>query len=553
MEGNQLFPVFIKLNTIRTVLIGAGPVGLEKLAAILSNSPEARIRVIAKEILPEFRELAAAHEGVIILEREFITGDLDHADLVVAATNNNALNQQIRLEADQRNLLVNFADKPDLCNFYLGSIVKKGDLKIAISTNGKSPTIAKRLKEVLNENLPEALIDTLGNMEALRNTLSGDFADKVTRLNEVTSILVAEKGAAKNGVSKESKILNDQAISIEGGNFIESQSVVIDVISNEHAGIGNGIVSNETLVAEKDVVPEKNVDKVKKNFKWLIWTSIVLSFAIVITAFWHKEPEFQAYLTQLDPMFYWFLIGGFVFAMIDGAIGMSYGVTSTSFSLAMGVPPASASMGVHLSEILSNGIAGWMHYRFGNVNWKLFRMLLIPGIVGAVVGAYLLSSLEHYNHYTKPIISVYTLILGGVILSKAYKINRRVKNPKGKIKKIGLLGLFGGFIDAVGGGGWGSIVLSSLIAGGRNARFSLGTVKITRFFIALMSSLTFITMLNGAHWEAVGGLVIGSALASPIAARVSNKISVKTIMVSVGVLVVLVSLRSIINFILKEF
>ncbi|ALL05045.1 siroheme synthase [Pedobacter sp. PACM 27299] len=553
MEGNQLFPVFIKLNTIRTVLIGAGPVGLEKLAAILSNSPEARIRVIAKEILPEFRELAAAHEGVIILEREFITGDLDHADLVVAATNNNALNQQIRLEADQRNLLVNFADKPDLCNFYLGSIVKKGDLKIAISTNGKSPTIAKRLKEVLNENLPEALIDTLGNMEALRNTLSGDFAEKVTRLNEVTSILVAEKGAAKNGVSKESKVLNDQAISNEAGNFIESQSAVIDVISNEHTGTGNGIVSNETLVAENNAVPEKNIDKVKKNFKWLIWTSIVLSFAIVITAFWHKEPEFQAYLTHLDPMFYWFLIGGFVFAMIDGAIGMSYGVTSTSFSLAMGVPPASASMGVHLSEILSNGIAGWMHYRFGNVNWKLFRMLLIPGIVGAVVGAYLLSSLEHYNHYTKPIISVYTLILGGVILSKAYKINRRVKNPKGKIKKIGLLGLFGGFIDAVGGGGWGSIVLSSLIAGGRNARFSLGTVKITRFFIALMSSLTFITMLNGAHWEAVGGLVIGSALASPIAARVSNKISVKTIMVSVGVLVVLVSLRSIINFILKEF
>ena len=559
MDGNQLFPVFIKLNTIRTVLIGAGPVGLEKLAAILSNSPEARVSVIAIEVLPEFRELAAAHEGVVILQREFITGDLDHTDLVIAATNNNALNQQIRLEADQRNLLVNFADKPDLCNFYLGSIVKKGDLKIAISTNGKSPTIAKRLKEVLNDSLPEALNDTLGNMEALRNTLSGNFAEKVRRLNEVTSMLVAEPGSAKNGVSNDSKVLNDQAIAIETGNFIESQPAVTDVFSNEKIGsaaieVDKGSAApNVILTPENNGLSEKNVDKVKKNFKWLIWTSIVLSFAVVITAFWHKEPEFQAYLTQLDPMFYWFLIGGFVFAMIDGAIGMSYGVTSTSFSLAMGVPPASASMGVHLSEILSNGIAGWMHYRFGNVNWKLFRMLLLPGIVGAVVGAYLLSSLEHYNHYTKPIISLYTLILGGVILSKAYKINRKTKNPKGKIKKIGVLGLFGGFIDAVGGGGWGSIVLSSLIAGGRNARFSLGTVKITRFFIALMSSLTFITMLNGAHWEAVGGLVIGSALASPIAARVSNKISVKTIMVSVGVLVILVSLRSIILFILKVF
>lgn len=487
MEGNQLFPVFIKLNTIHTLLIGAGPVGLEKLSAILTNSPEARVTVIALEILPELQELAKGYEKVKLFQRAFEPADLDEADLVVAATNNDVLNQQIRAEADQRNLLVNFADKPELCNFYLGSIVKKGDLKIAISTNGKSPTIAKRLKEVLNDNLPEELNDTLQQMQALRNTLNGNFSSKVKKLNEVTAILVKQKGE----------------------------------------------------------------DKVKKNFKWLIWTSIVFSFAIVIAAFWNKEPEFQAYISQLNPMFYWFLIGGFIFAMIDGAIGMSYGVTSTSFSLAMGVPPASASMGVHLSEILSNGIAGWMHYRFGNVNWKLFRILLVPGIIGAVTGAYLLSSLEHYSHYTKPLVSLYTLILGGVILSKAFKVNRKHKDPKGKIKKISLLGLFGGFIDAVGGGGWGSIVLSSLIAGGRNPRFSLGTVKITRFFIALMSSLTFITMLNGAHWEAVAGLVIGSALASPIAARVSNKISVKTIMVSVGVLVVLVSLRSIINFILK--
>jgi len=482
MEGNQLFPVFIKLDTIHTVLVGAGVVGLEKLSAMLSNSPNAKITVIGLEIHPELQALANTNALVKVVRKEFAASDLDAADLVIAATNNVSLNDQIRKEADQRNLLVNFADKPDLCNFYLGSVVKKGDLKIAISTNGKSPTIAKRLKQVLNDSLPNELNDTLQNMEALRNTLNGNFAAKVKKLNEVTSVLIEGK-------------------------------------------------------------------KPKKNFKWLIWTTIVLSLAVAITAFWHKEPDFQAYLVNLDPIFYWFLLGGFVFAMIDGAIGMSYGVTSTSFSLAMGIPPASASMAVHLSEILSNGIAGWMHYRFGNVNWKLFKLLLIPGIIGAVTGAYLLSSLEHYSAYTKPFVSLYTLILGCVILSKAYQV--KLKRGKDKIKKIPLLGLFGGFIDAVGGGGWGSIVLSSLIAGGRNPRFSLGTVKITRFFIALMSSLTFITMLNGAHWEAVAGLVIGSALASPIAAKVSNKISAKAIMVAVGIIVILVSLRSIVNFILK--
>jgi uncharacterized protein len=497
MEGNQLFPVFIKLNTIQTVLIGAGPIGLEKLSALLNNSPEAKVTVIGLEILPELAELVSRYESVKVVQKAFEPSDLDGADLIVAATNNTTLNDEIRLLANERNLLANFADKPDLCNFYLGSVVKKGDLKIAISTNGKSPTIAKRLKEVLTDSLPNELNDTLQQMEALRNTLNGDFASKVKKLNEVTSLLIEDKGAEKP-------------------------------------------------VAEVMPDPVKRV-----NLKWLIWLAIVFSGAIVVTAFWHKEPEFQAYVENLNPIFYWFLLGGFIFSMIDGAIGMSYGVTSTSFSLAMGVPPASASMGVHLSEILSNGIAGWMHYRFGNVNWKLFRLLLIPGIAGAVTGAYLLSSLEHYSAYTKPVVSLYTLILGFVILTKAYQSKVKRTRKDGKIKKISLLGLFGGFVDAVGGGGWGSIVLSSLIAGGRNARFSLGTVKITRFFVALMSSLTFITMLNGAHWEAVAGLVIGSALASPIAAKVSNKISAKTIMVSVGILVILVSLRSIINFILK--
>jgi siroheme synthase-like protein len=493
MEGNTLFPVFLKLDTISTVVIGAGPIGLEKLSALLGNSPAARITVIGREVIPELRELAASYAYVNVIQKEFEPSDLEGADLVIAATNNAPLNEEIRILADQLNLLANFADKPDLCNFYLGSVVKKGDLKIAISTNGKSPTIAKRLKEVLTDSLPDELNDTLQNMQALRNTLSGDFASKVRTLNEVTSSLVENK---------------------------------------------------QTSLSQSD-------NSKRVNLKWLIWLAIVFAGAIVVTAFWHKEPEFQAYVQNINPIFYWFLIGGFIFSMIDGAIGMSYGVTSTSFSLAMGVPPASASMGVHLSEILSNGIAGWMHYRFGNVNWKMFRLLLIPGIIGAVTGAYLLSSLEHYSSYTKPVVSLYTLILGIVILNKAYQTNKKSNVKKDKIKKISLLGLFGGFVDAVGGGGWGSIVLSSLIAGGRNARFSLGTVKITRFFVALMGSLTFITMLNGANWEAVGGLVIGSALASPIAARVSNKISAKAIMVSVGILVILVSLRSIVNFILK--
>jgi len=482
-QGNPLFPVFLKLNELHTVLVGAGNVGLEKLTAILHNSPDARVTVIALAILPEIHLLAAEYKGVKIVQKSFEDTDLDKADVVIAATNDSELNNFIRQSAHDRKLLINVADKPELCDFYLGSIVQKGDLKIAISTNGKSPTIAKRLKEVLNESLPNELDITLQQMNALRNSLNGDFTYKVKKLNEVTSVLVEPK------------------------------------------------------------------QPVKKNFIWLIWSAIILSIAIAIAALWLKQPNFKVYVESINPIFYYFLGAGFVFALIDGAIGMSYGVTSTTFSLSMGIPPASASMGVHLSEIMSNGIAGWMHYRMGNINWKLFKLLLIPGIIGAVTGAYLLSSLEHYSQYTKPFVSLYTLILGLVILSKAFKTG--VLKSSQKIKRISLLGLGGGFIDAVGGGGWGSIVLSTLIAGGRHPRFSLGTVKLSRFFIALMSSITFFTMLNSHHWEAVAGLVIGSAIASPIAAKISNKISAKAIMIAVAVIVILISIKSIVAFLMK--
>jgi len=481
--GNDLYPVFLKLGNLHTVLIGAGNVGLEKLNSIVSNSPEARVTVIARAIQPEVHACAAEFKNIKIVQKSFVDTDLDNADVVIAATDDSELNKYIRQSAHDRKLLINVADKPELCDFYLGSVVQKGDLKIAISTNGKSPTIAKRLKEVLNEALPDELDITLQQMNELRNSLGGDFADKVKKLNEVTSMLVEPKQADKRGLI------------------------------------------------------------------WLIWGSIILAVVLITAALWNTDPDFKHYIQNISPVFYYFLGAGFIFAMIDGAIGMSYGVTSTSFSLSMGIPPASASMGVHFSEIMSNGIAGWMHYKMGNVNWKLFWLLIIPGIIGAVIGAYLISSLEHYSNYTKPVVSLYTLILGWIILSKAFK-SKAIKSSD-KIKNIRLLGFGGGFIDAVGGGGWGSIVLSSLIAGGRNPRFSLGTVKLTRFFIALLSSLTFFFMLHSKHWDAVLGLVIGSAIASPIAARISNKISAKAIMVAVGVIVILISVRSIFLFLAK--
>ncbi len=191
---NPLFPVFLKLNQLHTVLIGAGNVGLEKLTAILQNSPQAKVTVIALTVLQEVHVLAAQYNGVVIKQKSFMANDLDEANLVIAATNDATLNKYIHGTAHERRLLLNVADKPELCDFYLSSIVQKGDLKVAISTNGKSPTIAKRLKEVLNDALPGELDTTLQQMSQLRDLLNGDFAEKVKTLNEITAVLVNKKG-----------------------------------------------------------------------------------------------------------------------------------------------------------------------------------------------------------------------------------------------------------------------------------------------------------------------------------------------------------------------
>jgi siroheme synthase-like protein len=181
-KANTLFPMFVKLEQFRLLIVGGGAVGLEKLSAILANSPQTPITLVAREILPNLRALAADKENVQFVERAFRESDLDNHDFVIAATDDKALHHDIRRLARERRLLVNVADTPDLCDFYLSSIVQKGDLKIAISTNGKSPTLGKRLKEILNDVIPSDIHQTLQNLAVIRGKLNGTFAEKIQRM-----------------------------------------------------------------------------------------------------------------------------------------------------------------------------------------------------------------------------------------------------------------------------------------------------------------------------------------------------------------------------------
>ena len=190
---NTLFPIYVKMEQIRTLVVGAGPVGLEKLQAIFRNSPQAQVHVVAERVDEEVRSFLADKPTALLSSRSFEDGDLNDVGLVILATNNAMLNEHIRQLTTIRSILLNVADKPALCDFYLGSVVQKGNLKVGISTNGKSPTMAKRLKEFLQEVIPDEIDEALTLLQQMREQLKGDLQQKIKILNAHTQELVDRK------------------------------------------------------------------------------------------------------------------------------------------------------------------------------------------------------------------------------------------------------------------------------------------------------------------------------------------------------------------------
>ena len=486
---NHLFPVFLKLENLRLLIVGGGNVGLEKLHAVLQNAPATAIKLVAKTITEEIKQLASLHSNIQLSERAFESHDLDAVDLVITAIDDKEESKRIRDEVKSRGLLINAADKPELCDFYLGSIVKKGNLKIAISTNGKSPTVAKRLKETFEETLPAELDEVLHNMQAIRHRLNGDFADKVNQLNKITEVLVNKK-------------------------------------------------------EERNIKGEKQWRKIATwslfAFLFMIIGHIVLSYVPLS----ELADQIRRLPKEIDATFYWMIGAGFLAQLVDGALGMGYGVTCATVLNSMSVNLPAISGSIHTAEMFSSGASGYSHYKFGNVNKKLFKALLIPGIIGAVAGAYLLSKYgEEYSKYLRPILALYTLFLGTKILLAAFKKKKKSK----KVKRVGWLAGIGGFLDSFGGGGWGPLVTSTLISKGRTPRYVIGSVSITEFFVTLSSALTFFSLIGLSHLGVIAGLVIGGMLAAPIAAKLSGKLPVKTMFIGVGSMVIIWSLRILIK------
>lgn len=243
---------------------------------------------------------------------------------------------------------------------------------------------------------------------------------------------------------------------------------------------------------------------------------------------------------QMDEKFFFMLAVGFIAQMVDGALGMGYGVVSTTLLLSGGLNPAVISGSIHTAEMFSSGAAGFSHYRFGNVNKKLFKTLLIPGVLGAIAGALLLSYAgEAFSQWIRPVISIYTLLLGIKILTNAFK-----EKPKPqKVKRAGWLAGAGGFLDSFGGGGWGPLVTSTLISKGRTPKYVIGSVSLTEFFVTMASAITFFFVLGVSHWQTIFGLIVGGVIAAPFAARMVGKLPIKKMFIGVAVIVILSSIR----------
>ncbi len=491
-ESNTLFPVFLKLEHLRLLVVGAGTVGLEKLNAVIANSPATKIKIVSKSINLSVRALALNHKNIELIERSFEARDLDEVDLVIVAVNDQDSSLEIQKSAKERGVLINVADTPELCDFYLGAVVKKGNLKIAISTNGKSPTIAKRLKEIYSDSLPDEMDGLLENMHIIRSKLNGNLASRIIKLNKITETLAAQK------------VTYIQALGEQQWKRIASYSLFA--------------------------------------FFFMFLGHLILSF-VPLSDLAH---QFKQIALNIDSNFYWMIGAGFLAQFVDGLLGMGYGVTCTTVLLSLGVNLPAISGSIHTAEMFSSGVSGYSHYKFGNVNKKLFKKLLIPGVVGAVAGAYLLSRFgNQYASYIKPLLAVYTLFLGVRILNTAFQ-KKRVQT---KVKRVGWLAGAGGFLDSFGGGGWGPLVTSTLISKGRSPQYVIGSVSITEFFITLASALTFFTMLGINHWPVILGLIVGGTIAAPFSARLAGKLPIKTMFLLVGSLVILWSVLTLFKFI----
>ncbi len=276
----------------------------------------------------------------------------------------------------------------------------------------------------------------------------------------------------------------------------------------------------------------------KIKIKHITILIVILKLSLISIVVFKYLPKATAEDLTFNETFFWFILAGFLAQIVDGALGMAYGVTSNSVLLGFGLSPKVASAAVHTAEVFTTGVSGLSHMRFGNFDKKLFFKLLIPGILSASVGAYLLGDILD-GKAIRPYIMAYLLVLGVLILLKAFK---NKLNTLENTKNASYLALVGGFLDSIGGGGWGPIVTSNLIHQGNTPAKVIGTVNTAEFFVTYASAGILIYFAGIQSWQIILGLIIGGIIAAPLGAYITKKIPKRQLLVIVGTLIILTSL-----------
>jgi uncharacterized protein len=273
------------------------------------------------------------------------------------------------------------------------------------------------------------------------------------------------------------------------------------------------------------------------TFKQIAITMLLLKLVIIGYFGYLLTLEALNGTLEFNTSFFFFMAVGFLAQLIDGALGMAYGVSCTTLLMNYGVPAGLASASVHTSEIFTTGISGLAHIKFKNIDKSLFFKIVITGTLGAVLGAYLISGYLDGN-LVKPYVSGYLILLGSYIIYKG--VANKPREDK-NIKRAPLLALIGGFLDTIGGGGWGPIVTSNLISQGKDPRHAIGTVNTAEFFVTYFATVVFVFILGISHWQIILGLITGGALAAPLGAFVASRINKRILFFMVGTLIILTS------------
>ena len=289
--------------------------------------------------------------------------------------------------------------------------------------------------------------------------------------------------------------------------------------------------SSDTVGGQRETL----MDKIR--LRHIGFAIIGLKVLLVVYLMIYVFPRADINLSAFDSTFFWFVAAGFIAQMIDGTLGMAYGISCSTILLNLGVSPKVATAAVHTAEVFTTGVSGLSHIRFRNLDKALFFTIVVFGVTGAVMGAYLISKVFDGGRI-KPFISAYLFILGIVVLIKGIRNNAVEKR---ETKRAGVLAFFGGLFDAIGGGGWGPIVTSNLINQGKCPRRTIGTVNTAEFFVTISSTGVFMLLIGLESWKVILGLIIGGVIAAPMGAFFAAKINKRSLMILIGLVITITS------------